>query len=168
MPGKNCAVKVDTLANPSSGIEAARSTDAMGYLSDQSIDAANRPFVLGKTIPDRHQVGFSLRAPGNKRPLSAGVTVSASKRLMISITMTQVAKLPRKSPEGPSSIAMGVKARTVVAVALTSGTVIRFTAFCKASSGSSPRSRFFRTSSVTTIEPSTNRPSATTSPVSDS
>ena len=149
-------------------MEAASSTEAKGYFSDQSIEAAKRSLALGKTIPDRHHAGRSVIAPGNRRPPSAAVTDSARTRLITSITMTQVARLPRKSPEGPCKIAMGVNARTVVAVALTKGTVMRLTAFCIASRASSPSRRCLRISSVTTMEPSTNNPRATTRPVIDS
>ncbi|CAI8404706.1 MAG: Uncharacterised protein [Halieaceae bacterium] len=121
----------------------------------------------GETIPDCHQRGFSTIALGNTRAAKAGVNVKASKRLTTNITITAVARLPKKSPEGPSNMAIGVNARTVVAVALTRGTVIRRTEFSIAAIAVSPANRRLRISSVTTMEPSTSSPSATTRPVID-
>ena len=161
-------MSVDTLANPRIGTDAASNTEANGYFKDQSTEVANQSRAFGKTMPDRHQAGRSVIAPGSSRAPKAGVTDKANSKLVISITITQVARLPRKSPDGPSKMAIGVNASTVVAVALTSGTVIRVTACCIASSGSSPPRRRFRISSVTTMDPSTSSPRATTSPVMDS
>ena len=68
--GEKLCVSVDTLAKPSRGMDAARSTEAKGYFSDQSIEAAKRSLALGKTIPDRHHAGPSVIAPGRSRPLA--------------------------------------------------------------------------------------------------
>ena len=80
---------------------------------------------------------------------------------------TATAMEPRKSPPAPGSRTSGINANTVVRVEDMSGIRIRDTAPRIASVGGNPASRRLRISSVITMEPSTSRPSATTSPVTD-
>ena len=84
-----------------------------------------------------------------------------------SITITDRAIEPKKSPAGPSKIAIGKKVKTVVTVDAINGIRKRPTEASSAFNGDIPLMRRFRTSSVITIEPSTNNPKATTRPVSD-
>ena len=100
-------------------------------------------------------------------PARAGVTVIARRKETLSMTMTEIAMEPTKSPAGPGNSAMGTKASTVVAVEARSGPRRRRTASVTASTRLSPASRRRRTSSVMTMAASTSRPSATISPVTD-
>ena len=128
----------------------------------------NKAVNAGVAVPICHQLGVSeVKPPGNRRAASTGVTVRAKRADDISITITDNAIDPRKSPAGPFKIAIGKKVKTVVSVDEINGTLNRDTAPLIASMGLSHSSRRLRTSSAITIDPSTNRPSATTKPVTD-
>ena len=83
------------------------------------------------------------------------------------MAITATAIEPKKSPPAPGSSTSGMKAKTVVNVEDMSGMRMRDTAPFIASIGWSPLISRLRISSVMTIEPSTNKPSATTRPVTD-
>ncbi len=141
--------------------------DAVGLCRDCVSNLANTWLTRGKSMPACHQRYSSLNPLGNKRAASTGVTVRASSMDANSMTITDNAMEPKKSPAGPSKIAIGKKAKTVVTVDAMSGMRNRLTEALSASSGDIPMMSRLRTSSVITIEPSTSSPRATTSPVSD-
>ena len=84
-----------------------------------------------------------------------------------SMETTAIAIDPRKSPAAPGSMTSGMNESTVVSVEESKGMRMRDTAAFIASTGEFPAMRRLRISSVITIDPSTNSPSATTRPVTD-
>ncbi len=95
----------------------------------------------------------------------AGVMVTATTKDQASITITEIAMEPTKSPAGPGSSRSGRKDRIVVTVEAASGMVSRRTDPATASSRVRPAVSRLPTSSVITMAASTSRPSATINPV---
>ena len=160
-------MSVDTVRKPVIGKDRARAMEPSGLLKDQFRVPRKKRDNRGDSAPACHHRGLSEIPLGSSRAARTGVMVSASNMDDTSMAMTEIAIEPRKSPAGPSNIAMGMKASTVVSVDEISGPRSRATAPVIASIGRSPSRSRLRTSSAITIEPSTSRPSATTSPVSD-
>ena len=138
-----------------------------GLRIDQLRERRKVAVSRGLFAPARHQRRSSAMPEGNHREASTGVIAIASKNEDTNIAITATAMDPRKSPPAPGSMTNGRKARTVVRVDDISGIRMRDTAPFIASVGGSPFNSRLRISSVITMEPSTSKPSATTSPVTD-
>ena len=95
------------------------------------------------------------------------MTVRARTKDTISAMMTLSAMGPTNSPAAPGSRVIGMKARTVVAVELRSGSQNRATVSRTASRRDRPRAMRRETASQTTMAASTRSPNATIMPVTD-
>ena len=104
------------------------------FCPTRRIKMNHRP-TLPLSIPRFHQCPSRLSPVGSSHAASTGVMVSARTSDEASMTTTDLAMEPRKSPAGPVKIAIGMNARMVVAVEDSSGIRMRFTEPVIASSG---------------------------------
>ena len=101
------------------------------------------------------------------QPDGAGVTIGASANDAISITITEIAMAPTKSPAVQAIEPWALEASAIVTIAAKSGIARHLTVACTASIGHAPEFNRRLTSSVIMMPASTRRLSATIRPVTD-